>query len=169
MGVCAGLADWLKIDVLAVRLATILAVLVAAPVAIFANYRIRSTAARRNPKTVTAQTNLASLTCRTSICSDRRMRHPCVQVQTLGRSSGLRGGRTSEIEALKLGASKEAHYLGLSLCFYAFSSCFDAKSAGKRHNSVNDGQAFTLTSGRSLYKGFINLDLRKESAAEVAK
>jgi phage shock protein C len=34
MGVCAGLADWLKIDVLAVRLAAIVAVLVAAPVAI---------------------------------------------------------------------------------------------------------------------------------------
>jgi phage shock protein C len=34
MGVCAGLADWLKIDVLAVRLATIVAVLVTGPVAI---------------------------------------------------------------------------------------------------------------------------------------
>jgi phage shock protein C len=34
MGVCAGLADWLKIDVLAVRLATIVAVLVTGPVSI---------------------------------------------------------------------------------------------------------------------------------------
>jgi phage shock protein C len=34
MGVCAGLADWLKIDVLEVRLATIVAVLVTGPVAI---------------------------------------------------------------------------------------------------------------------------------------
>jgi phage shock protein C len=34
MGVCAGLADRLKIDVLAVRLATIVSVLVTGPVAI---------------------------------------------------------------------------------------------------------------------------------------
>ena len=33
MGVCAGLADWLKIDVLAVRLAAIVAVLIAGPIA----------------------------------------------------------------------------------------------------------------------------------------
>lgn len=34
MGVCAGLADWLGIDVLVVRLAVIVATLVAGPVAI---------------------------------------------------------------------------------------------------------------------------------------
>lgn len=33
MGVCAGLADWLKVDVLAVRLAVIVAVLVTGPIA----------------------------------------------------------------------------------------------------------------------------------------
>ncbi len=33
MGVCAGLADWLKIDVLAVRLAAIVAVLITGPIA----------------------------------------------------------------------------------------------------------------------------------------
>ena len=33
MGVCAGLADWLKVDVLAVRLAAIVAVLVTGPIA----------------------------------------------------------------------------------------------------------------------------------------
>lgn len=34
MGVCAGLADWLKIDVLAIRIAAIIAVLVTGPLAI---------------------------------------------------------------------------------------------------------------------------------------
>ncbi len=34
MGVCAGLADWLKVDVLAVRLAVIVATFVTGPVAI---------------------------------------------------------------------------------------------------------------------------------------
>ncbi len=34
MGVCAGLADWLKIDVLAIRLAAIVAVLVTGPIAV---------------------------------------------------------------------------------------------------------------------------------------
>jgi phage shock protein C len=34
MGVCAGLADWLGIDVLPVRLAMIVAVLVSGPVAV---------------------------------------------------------------------------------------------------------------------------------------
>ena len=34
MGVCAGLADWLAIDVLAVRLAFIVATLVTGPIAI---------------------------------------------------------------------------------------------------------------------------------------
>ena len=34
MGVCAGLADWLGIDVLAVRLAMIVAALVTGPIAI---------------------------------------------------------------------------------------------------------------------------------------
>ena len=34
MGVCAGLADWMNIDVLIVRLAMIVATLVAGPVAI---------------------------------------------------------------------------------------------------------------------------------------
>jgi len=34
MGVCAGLADWLKIDVLAVRLAMIVATLVTGPIAV---------------------------------------------------------------------------------------------------------------------------------------
>jgi phage shock protein C len=34
MGVCAGLADWLKVDVLAVRLAAIVATLATGPVAI---------------------------------------------------------------------------------------------------------------------------------------
>ncbi len=34
MGVCAGLADWLNIDVLAVRLATIVVVLVTGPIAV---------------------------------------------------------------------------------------------------------------------------------------
>jgi phage shock protein C len=34
MGVCAGLADWLGIDVLAVRLAVIVATLVTGPLAI---------------------------------------------------------------------------------------------------------------------------------------
>ena len=33
MGVCAGLSDWLKIDVLAVRIVAIVAVLVTGPVA----------------------------------------------------------------------------------------------------------------------------------------
>lgn len=33
MGVCAGLSDWLGVDVLAVRLAVIVAVLVSGPVA----------------------------------------------------------------------------------------------------------------------------------------
>jgi len=34
MGVCAGLADWLNIDVLAVRLAVIVATLVTGPIAL---------------------------------------------------------------------------------------------------------------------------------------
>ena len=34
MGVCSGLADWLKVDVLAVRLAMIVAVLVTGPIAV---------------------------------------------------------------------------------------------------------------------------------------
>jgi phage shock protein C len=34
MGVCAGLADWLQVDVLAVRMALIVAALVTGPVAI---------------------------------------------------------------------------------------------------------------------------------------
>lgn len=34
MGVCAGLADWLKIDVLAIRLAVIIAVLATGPLAV---------------------------------------------------------------------------------------------------------------------------------------
>lgn len=34
MGVCAGLADWLKIDVLAIRLAAVVAVLVTGPIAV---------------------------------------------------------------------------------------------------------------------------------------
>ena len=34
MGVCAGLADWLGVDVLAVRLAVIIATLVTGPLAI---------------------------------------------------------------------------------------------------------------------------------------
>ena len=34
MGVCAGLADWLKIDVLAVRLAVVVATLVTGPIAL---------------------------------------------------------------------------------------------------------------------------------------
>ena len=34
MGVCAGLADWLGIDVLAVRLAVIVATLVTGPIAV---------------------------------------------------------------------------------------------------------------------------------------
>ncbi len=34
MGVCAGLADWLAVDVLAVRLAMIVATLVTGPVAV---------------------------------------------------------------------------------------------------------------------------------------
>jgi phage shock protein C len=34
MGVCAGLADWLKIDVLAIRLAAVVAVLVSGPLAV---------------------------------------------------------------------------------------------------------------------------------------
>ncbi len=34
MGVCAGLADWLKIDVLAVRLTMVVAVLVTGPIAV---------------------------------------------------------------------------------------------------------------------------------------
>ena len=34
MGVCAGLADWLKVDVLAVRLAMIVATFVTGPVAV---------------------------------------------------------------------------------------------------------------------------------------
>lgn len=34
MGVCAGLADWFGIDVLAVRLAMIVAVLVTGPIAV---------------------------------------------------------------------------------------------------------------------------------------
>ena len=34
MGVCSGLAEWLKIDVLAVRLAMVVAALVTGPVAV---------------------------------------------------------------------------------------------------------------------------------------
>ena len=34
MGVCAGLADWLKVDVLAVRLAMIVVTLVTGPIAL---------------------------------------------------------------------------------------------------------------------------------------
>jgi len=34
MGVCAGLARWLKVDVLAIRLAAIIATLVTGPVAV---------------------------------------------------------------------------------------------------------------------------------------
>ena len=34
MGVCAGLSDWLKIDVLAIRLAAVVAVLATGPMAV---------------------------------------------------------------------------------------------------------------------------------------
>lgn len=34
MGVCAGLADWIGVDVLAVRLAMVVAALIAGPVAV---------------------------------------------------------------------------------------------------------------------------------------
>ena len=34
MGVCAGLADWLKIDVLAIRLAMIVVTLITGPIAL---------------------------------------------------------------------------------------------------------------------------------------
>ena len=34
MGVCAGLADWLNVDVLAVRLAVVIATLITGPVAV---------------------------------------------------------------------------------------------------------------------------------------
>ena len=34
MGVCAGLADWLKVDVLAIRLTMIVAVFITGPIAI---------------------------------------------------------------------------------------------------------------------------------------
>ena len=34
MGVCAGLADWLNVDVLAVRLGVVVATLIAGPVAV---------------------------------------------------------------------------------------------------------------------------------------